>query len=424
MLFALAVAHFAAMPWPRFATVAMYAVSFTWISLITWRERWHIRFVNALDVLFVSFIFLVSASLFLQGGIWNEAGRVALYLPFMVIVPYLGGRLMRMRDIELLMRITLIAGMSLMSLMLIDRSTSPMQETGRWSFFGLNHGALLLGALLASTLIALCVRILGFRNVDERNSRNRLIFLYGLVGLATIFLVWVAARGWLLAGLAGVAVACLSARHRFILMRIGLFAAVFATVGLSMVALPKLDAQFGRMYAEIVESSSQPVIYLGGGRQIPGEARPVLGETSCQPIKERVNSIAIRWVIYQEAMTMFLENPIFGVGAARFGEQSCLGPKGFPHSTILQVLAELGVNGGGMLIGMLIIAANTLLRRILSDMHRANWSTDAFILAFLAMFLGADQIYGNYFMSVGSWMMLGIVASMRSSNKLVGESLG
>jgi len=311
-----------------------------------------------------------------------------------------------------------------MPLMLIDRSTSPMQVTGRWPFFGLNHGALLLGSLIASTLIVLCVRILGFRNVDERNSRYRLIFLYGLVGIATVFLVWVTARGWLLAGLVGVSVACLSARHRFFFVRTGLLAAVLAMVGLSMVALPKLEPQFGRLYAESVDLSSQPVFYSGGGRQILGEAVPILGEASCQPIKEGVNSIAIRWVLYQEAMAMFLENPIFGVGAARFGEQSCTGPKGFPHSTIFQVLAELGVSGGGMLIGMLIIAAVTLLRRILSNMHRANWSTDAFSLAFLAMFLGADQIYGNYFLSVASWMMLGIVASMRSSNKLGGESLG
>lgn len=436
MLFALAVAHFVAMPWPRLATVAVYAVPLAWVSSLAWRERWHIRFVTALDVLFVGFVLLVSASLFFQSGIWGEAGRFAFYLPFLVVVPYLCGRLMRVRDIELLMHITLIAGMSIMPLLLIDRFTLPMRETGRWPFFGLDHGALLVGALLASTLIALCVRILDLRNIGERNNRPRQIFLYGLVGLTTVFLVWVTARGWLLAGLAGVAVACLSARQQFIWKRTGLLAAVLTMVGLSMVALPKLDSQFGRLYAMTTDMSSQPVIYFGGGRQVLGvavpvlgeavpvlgEAVPVLGEVSCQPFKEGVNSIAMRWVLYQEAMAMFLANPILGVGAARFGEQSCTGPKGFPHSTILQGFAELGIIGGGLLIGMLILAAVTLLRAFLSVRHGSNWSTDAFVLAFFAMFLGADQIYGNYFMSVGSWLMLGIAASMRASNKLGDES--
>jgi hypothetical protein len=422
MLFAQAAAHFGAMPWPRLATVAVYSVPLAWVSSLAWRKRWHIRFVTALDVLFVGFLLLVSASLFFQSGVLGEAGRFAFYFPFLVVVPYLCGRLMRVPDIKILMRIILTAGMSIMPLLLVDRFTLPMRETERWPFFGLDHGALLVGALLASTLIALCVRILDLRNIGERNNRPKQIFLYGLVGLTTVFLVWVTARGWLLVGLAGVAVACLSARQQFIWKRTGLLAAVLTMVGLSMIALPKLDSQFGRLYAMTTDISSQPVIYFGGGRQVPGEAVPVLGEASCQPIKEGVNSIAIRWMLYQEAMAMFLENPILGVGAARFGEQSCTGPKGFPHSTILQGFAELGVIGGGLLIGMLILAVVTLLRPFLSVRHRSNWSTDAFILASFATFLGADQIYGNYFMSVGSWLMLGIAASMRASNKLGDES--
>ncbi len=417
-----------AIPWTQLATVAMYAIALAWVSLQAWRKPRQKWSFSALDALFVGFVLLVSASLFFQRGIWGEAGRFAFYLPILVVVPYLCGRLMRVRDIKILILITLIAGMSIMPLLLVDRFTLPMRETGRWPFFGLDHGALLVGALLASTLIALCVRILDLK-IGERNNRLRQILFYGLVGITSGFLVWVTARGWLLAGLAGVAVVCLLARQQPIWKRTGLLAAVLTMVGLSMVALPKLDSQFGRLYAIATDRSSQPVIYfgegrpvLGEGRPVLGEGRPVLGEASCQPIKEGVNSIAIRWVLYQEAMAMFLENPILGVGAARFGEQSCTGPKGFPHSTILQGFAELGVIGGGLLIGMLILAAVTLLRAFLSVRHRPNWSTDVFILAFFAMLLGADQIYGNYFMSVGSWLMLGIAASVGASNKLGDES--
>jgi len=122
----------------------------------------------------------------------------------------------------------------------------------------------------------------------------------------------------------------------------------------------------------------------------------------------------MRWVLYQEAMAMFLENPIFGVGAARFGEQSCTGAMGFPHSTILQGGAELGLIGGGLLIGLMILAAVTLARPFLSVRQGSNWSAHAFVLALFAAFQLGDQIYGNYFMSVGTWLLLGIAASMRA----------
>jgi hypothetical protein len=430
MAFSLAMAHFFSFTWSKIATVVFYLVPLVWVSMIIWRRRGIQLGIGRIDILFALFVLvvLVSSSA-TQGGFVETTRKYILYMPFMMVIPYICGRLMRVPDIAPLLRITMVAGLAMLPLLLLDRFTSTGPNAGRWPFFGLDHGALLVGALLASTLISLCVRILDLRNIDERNNRPRQIFLYVLLGLTTAFLVWVTARGWLLAGLAGVAVACLSARHQLIWKRTAPLVAVVAMVGLSMAALPKLDSQFGSLYAMTTDMSSQPVSYFGEDRPVlgdavpvHGEAVPVLGEASCQPIKEGTNSIAIRWVLYQEAMAMFLANPILGVGAARFGEQSCTGPKGFPHSTILQGFAELGIIGGGLLIGMLVLAVITLLRPFLSVRHGSNWSADAFVLAFLAMFLGVDQVYGNYFMSVGSWLMLGIAASIRASNKLGDES--
>lgn len=417
MLFTLAVAHFVAMPWPQLATVAVYAVPLAWVSVLAWREQWHIRFVTALDVLFVGFVLLVSASLVFQGGRLGEAGKFARYLPFMVVIPYLCGRLMRVSDIALFMRATLIAGMTMLPLLLIDRFTSPERETTRWPFFGQDHGALLVGVLLAAALIALCVRILDCRNMGERNNRLGRLLLYGLIGLMTVFLVWITARGWLLAGLAGGAVVCLSARQRPIWRRVGLLAAVLAIAWLSLSALPKLDPHFGRFYAQPTDLGSRTEPTLGA-------TGPILGDASCQPLKDGLNSIAIRWMLYREAMAMFSENPIFGVGAARFGGRSCAGSTGFPHSTILQGFAELGLIGGGLLVGLFALAAITLLRPFLHVKQEPNWSAGAFVLALLAAFLVADQIYGNYFMSVGTWLILGIAASMRANVKQGGISRG
>jgi len=420
MLFALAAAHFLAAAWSKTATAVFYVVPLGWVSVLAWQGRRHVWPVTALDVLFVGFVLLVSASLAFQSGFGAESGKYARFLPFMVVIPYVCGRLMRVADVALLSRTTLIAGVAMLPLLLLDRYTSPGQEGGRWSFFGYDHAALLVGALLAAALLALCVRVLGCCNPEVRNDRSERWIYWGLMGLVTVLLVWVKARGWLLAGLAAVTVACLTARHRFITTRIGLLAVVLAIAGITVVSLPRLDPQSGRFYALLLTPPTPVGTGLTQATAVDtslAKASPILGEASCRPLKEGTNSVAIRWVLYQEAVAMFTEHSYLGVGAARFGEHSCTGPGGFPHSTILQGFAELGLVGGGLLVGLLALAAVTLVHPILFVTQGTNWSADSFVLALFAAFFVGDQIYGNYFMSVGMWLMLGIASSMRANER-------
>ena len=427
MIFALAVAHFMAAPWVRLATVTFYVVPMGWLSALAWQKRQHVWPVTALDVLFVGFVLQVSASLVFQGGSLGESAKFARYMPFMVAIPYLGGRLMRVSDFALLSRVTLVAGVAMLPLLLLDRFTSHAQEGGRWPFFGQSHGMLLVGALLAPTLIALCVRMLGCRSPRSSNVRPEQLIYWGLIALVTVFLVWVKARGWLLAGLVAVAVTCLSARHRLITTRMGLLTAVLAIAGITLASLPRIDPQSEKFYALLLTkpaiygaTPAKPAIY---GASL-AETGPILGEASCLPFKEGVNSVAIRWVMYREAVAMLMAHPYLGVGATRFGERSCTGPGWYPHSTILQGFAELGLVGGGLLVGLLALAFVTLVRPFLSVRQGAIWSANSFVLALFAAFLVADQIYGNYFMSVDMWLILGIAASMRADAKRGFDSHG
>lgn len=413
MLFGLALAHFLATSWSKTATAVIYTVPLVWVALVARHRPETLRGVNRIDILFAVFILAVLMSLTVMQGGQEHTWKLLSYMLFMMVVPYVCGRLMRAPDIDLFSRIILVAGSAILPLLLIDRFTSAGRGTARWPFFGQDHGALLVGALLAITLITLCVRVLAYRNPDERNNRLNQLARYGLIGLVTVFLVWVTARGWLLAGLLGVVVVCWAARHRTYVAKGRLLALVFSIAALSLAALPHLDPIFGHLYSMPLEL---PTIKNAGR----GEAQqPILGETSCQAIKEGVNSMAIRWVLYREAMTMFSENPVFGVGAARFGEQSCVGVglKSFPHSTVLQAFAELGVIGGSLLVGLMILAAISLVRRVMPSGANPNQSTDLFALALFVTFFVADQIYGNYFMSVGTWLMLGMVAGMEAEDK-------
>lgn len=147
------------------------------------------------------------------------------------------------------------------------------------------------------------------------------------------------------------------------------------------------------------------------------EPGPILGFDSCRPIEINADSVAIRWVLYQEAMAQFMQAPLMGNGAGLFGERSCLGTGGFPHSTVLQAFSELGLVGGMALVTLLATAVTALFRLLAREKNLAG-NTHLFLtLAFLAMYLIADQIYGNYFMASGTYFALGVIAALHDRAK-------
>lgn len=407
LLFCFALAHFARLAWTQVATIIFYVFLFIWGVWILWQRRTNFLQLKLIDMLFTAYIITVLISLATTQNESVDTTKYMYYMPFMLVLPYICGRLMYAPDRDFFMRISLIGGVLMLPLLLLDRFTSVDSETGRWAFFGQNHGALLVGSLIATALIALCVQTM----YDKNSGYIHQFINYGLVGLMTIFLVWVTARGWLLAGLLGGGVVCWATRHHTYVARIGLLALMISVTVLSFTILPKFDPAFARMSS--IQINLPP---LEKGRSNGEMHQPILGEASCKPIQVGADSIAIRGVLYQEAMAMFSKNPIFGIGATKFGEQSCAGLGSFPHSTILQSLAELGGIGGGLFIGLLTIASVTLLRRVVSNRINLNQGVDSFTLALFVAFILSDQIYGNYFMSVGTWLMLGIAAGMNSKS--------
>lgn len=101
---------------------------------------------------------------------------------------------------------------------------------------------------------------------------------------------------------------------------------------------------------------------------------------------------------------MFAQSQIVRVGAARFGDRSCTGASGFPHSTVYQTFAELGLVGGGTLLALLLLAGTALARQNRRD------AAATYALALFVAFLVADQIYGNLFMASGTYLLLGLAA--------------
>ena len=58
---------------------------------------------------------------------------------------------------------------------------------------------------------------------------------------------------------------------------------------------------------------------------------------------EITGSVAVRFMLYQDAWATFLENPLFGIGWEQFQANHPIGYS--PHSVYLQLLAEMGILG-------------------------------------------------------------------------------
>ncbi len=414
LIFAQATTYFMSLPWLSLYTAVIYAIPFAWCMLIL-RNRISLPMKpNAIDISFAAFVLvvLISALVFpgpdQHGSVW----KYLRFLPFLMITPYVLGRLMRLPDIELFSRITLFAGLVLLLLLMLDRLTV-VERPGRLPIFGFNYGPLLVSVLLAALLQVLCAHVLSGGKPGEKGGLLRQLVLLWLIGCVTVVLVWIMARGRLLASLTGVAVMSFVVHSRSIALRTGLAAYVFGIATLALLILPS-----SAFYSAILSAPTlTPNHILIPAPTHDTEFCPILGETSCQPFKEGVNSVAMRWLLYHEAMAMFMQKPVWGVGTARFGDCSCTGPGWYPHNTILQGLAELGLVGGGLQLGLFVLAVATLMRPLLSMRQLQSYiTTHAFVLALFVLFLVSDQFYGNYLMAAGTWLTTGIAASFHGSN--------
>lgn len=436
MVFCLAFSQFAGLRWQQSATITLYGVLFVWVGLLAWRQRrlW-IRF-GMIDALFWAFILLVLVSLAIQGVFSPEAQKYGRYLPFMAIVPYVCGRLMRPRDVHLLSGIVASAGLVMLILLVIDywKNAAAYKIYSRWPFFGHDYAPLLIGALLAGSLIVFYFRSLT-GNANSSKPLLRRAANLAAMSLISVALVWVAARGAILSGLLGIFCLTLILRQCSLLNRLMLILYLTGLLAFSFQFLPQSQTSlYQRLITKpnpafLVESEKtgphQDGSILGSKKAGPQQDGPILGTASCQPFEKGVNSVAIRWVLYREAVAMFMDRPWWGVGAASFGRHSCTGVLGYPHSSILQAFAELGVIGGLLFVGLILAAFVSFFRKAVKVKAAHSIQAAQLTLAWFTLYFVACQISGNYFTDAGFYLLAGVAAGMQSSpvwNHGVGSS--
>jgi O-antigen ligase len=118
------------------------------------------------------------------------------------------------------------------------------------------------------------------------------------------------------------------------------------------------------------------------------------------------DTVALRWVLYRQAFELFLAMPLAGTGAGRFGLHTPLNEElTTPHSTLLHVLAELG------LLGAVPFAAFNLLLLWLA--FRARTRTLACVVAAAWVYFAVfDQISANYLSTLRYYLFSALLVSV------------
>lgn len=421
LVFGFAFAHLAGMKWSPIATRLYYLGLLFWggaVLVCRWKRRGQLVIS---DSLFLTFVLLVAGSLAVH---WEASAAVAYYakmLPFLVLLPYVLGRLVDASDFSFFVRALPWLGFLLLLLCVADfwLVPNPEEVLERWTFFGLNHAPLLIAQVLSAAMLVQVHIALRPEVAPGSGAGNHVIAWTGL-GLMAIGLVMIAARGSLIGAALTMTLLMFlipgSWRRKILLV-------VYLAIA-TVVAFNLLPAQQSEFYSRLKTlASSDPTQIPNTGVEgraavsaLPSgvtDSGPVTRRDGprCQPLAAGFNSVAIRRVLYQEAIALSIQYPLAGVGAGNFGKYSCGGEGVYPHSTVLQAFAELGVAGGSLLLTLIAISLLNFWRGHASSPAAA--SEAALWLALLAFFTLSDQIYGSYFMAAASFFLFGVAASLR-----------
>lgn len=123
-------------------------------------------------------------------------------------------------------------------------------------------------------------------------------------------------------------------------------------------------------------------------------------------------SVFERLVQLSDAGRLFLESPLFGIGATNFGLRYSGQPAEFgsPHSLFAQVLVEYGLVGAGLLALLLVKIIRTFSRQMRSQDYRARPAAWSLFGMWMFVLIQA-QFIGNLFYDYHVFMLTGLFIS-------------
>lgn len=373
-----------------------------------------------LDILFVSLVVWITGSLVFNGPADQRLGLI--YIASAMLVPYAFARLMKQSDIEVFIRTTVSLALILVPVCILgifilgDYNSSTEASAERLVLFDSFLGPGTFG-LAIGMLIPLCVISILFK---KRIGERRLL-AWVIISSVIWAIVALGARSIFISGFITALLILIFARRVGIKWRIILGAYLLICAGLSLISFQASRIDF---FSQLLTKPSFDTSITP-----PGHSQPS-NPTSTNKIQDcyiKGNSVAIRYVLYSEAIDLFLTSPltVTGVGAGNFGFHSCFKnqhkPFASPHGTVLHVLTELGLIGGVLFLGIVLIAFGGLLRRLWRDGFRGNL-TSCVLTALWTYYFIVDQFSHSYFTVVHFFLLAGVIASQLANNRLVSQS--
>lgn len=400
--------------WQYTHTIFFYGVTALWASAAI-INRWRAigLTVNRLDILFGGFLLWVLGSIATHW--WEGTIQYLEYMPFFFILPYLLGRVMTSRDLDLFKNLLIGFAVILLLLMPFEywKNSQPgylYENSPAPVLFEQGHGTMLAGLLFSAGLLALIAKLIFPVSSAYIANLGKLPLLlnYLLLAALSAAMIWIASRGPAVALMFGILGMFLFAsfiswkKKISILLILGLATLSALTISFQN---PHHKNYYQLLFIRPATVSSlvpdhPPKLNYG---------KPILGEKICEDIP---NSIVDRWIHYRTAWEIFLAKPWTGVGANFYGFYSCTGPGWFPHSTVLQVLAELGIFGALLYFSLIGMVFWTIISRSKSESTVQTKANMSWLLAFAIFQFIVSQFNSNYFLSAGLYFVVGLTASL------------
>ncbi len=401
-------------PFPA-ATGIFYGTLCAWSLAAVWLNRKEVDVkIDVADIIFI--ILLATIIVSTVGHSLMPNLKHIKFLPFFMIVPYVCSRILTQKQIIILIKISVWCAAVALLVIGAQLILRPQFYGDRPLLFGYNHLGVLSSILLGS-LAALIIAHVLRPGVEPR------LLLFQKAGL--VFLPLVIAAMMYLGGRGGTAAFILCASfilfsavffgiRKKILISLSIY--ILLCVSLVFTLLPKNQSEF---FVRAAQDMRGP-----GLHSIKKQTTEPKG--ACQKIQwaaEHGHSIEVRKLLYGAAFSMAGTAPMFGIGAGMFGERLCNDEAYFPHSTILQALAELGVWGCALLLGVTLLAGNKLLHIVFDIGANPNRRITAWLLLSLGVFYFLiDQIYGDYFTSIAVYILIGTSVALATNQSAHSES--
>lgn len=360
---------------------------------------------HLLDIFFVGFVVFIVGSLIIEGARDRRQGLV--YVISAMLVPYVFARLMTQSDIKVFVRATVSLALILIPICIYGISKLGYYDASieRLVLFGWLFGPGTFG-LAIGILIPLSVVFI----LSEAAQQKKLL-AWLIIPITMWTVVTLGARSIFVSGLSTSFLILMFARVVGLRRRLALGGFLILC---AIISLNYLHVSRANFYGQLVTSTAPTTT------PAPASA-PAPAASTTADCKIQGNSIAIRYILYREAIDLLVANPISGVGAGNFGFYSCFTnehqPFASPHSTVLHVLSELGLMGGLLFFGIVLIVSIGLIKQIWRDGFEGENLTAWMLTALWIYYFIVDQFSHSYFTVVHFFLLAGVIASLLANGR-------